>query len=405
MGRKVVWMIFISVMICNHSACKSSQPAVLPPPAVAAPVIPETEDPVKEKPFAAPDKQLYRNSISIGIVMPFYLNENFPNGVELDSAEIDTRSLFALNFYEGALIAVDSIKKSGIHIQLKVADNSADTSAYQWMLMNYQWLKQNDLNFIHFANNQCDDIAKSAEKFRIPVIISQCSNLSAELNDFTAVISPSSRTQCIEASKYIATEFPIYDIAVMARQTGRENELAEIFMSAMNELVPGKATRIAPSDTASWKKKLTASDKETVLILASSDEYFVTAVLNTVDLAGKKITVIGMPTWENFETIRLGSFANLDVIYFSSSWLEMTDEDVKLFRDQFIKQYKTDITWAAWQGYQMVMSASNTAYKEKVIEMFADYYSKIPGGGYENQSVSIIRYSGFETLRLKKTKP
>ncbi len=397
-------MISMVVMAAHLSSCKSSHPAISKPVTVAPPVKIE-EEPVKEKPVPKTEKHLYRNSITIGVVMPFYLAENFREGIDLDSVEIDSRSLQALSFYEGALLAADSIKKTGIHINLRIADNSADSSAHQWMLMNYQWLKQNDLNFIHFANNQCDEIAKAAQKFRLPVFISQCSNLSESLNEFTAVISPSTRTQCIEAMKYVTDEFSMYDIAVMARQTGRENELAEVFMNALNEFAPGKALRISPTDTASWKKRITASGKETVMVLASSDEYFVTAILNSLEMAGRKITVIGIPTWENFETVRLGSFNNLDVICFNASWLELADEDVKSFREQFIRQYKADVNWQAWQGYQTVLNASYAAYTEKAYDIFPDSFSSINTGGYENQSISIIRYSGFEAIRLKRTKP
>lgn len=405
MKRKIVFIVFISVMANHLSSCKSSQPAVSSPVVVVPKVVTDDEKPVKEKPVTKPEKQLYRNSVTLGMVMPFYLSENFPEGKESDSVDIDARSLQALSFYEGALLAADSLKKSGIHVQLRIADNSTDTSAHQWMLLNYQWLKQNDINFIHFPGNQCDEIAKAAQKFRLPVFISQCNNLSAQLNEFTAVISPSTRTQCMEVMKFVAAEFSLHDIAVMARQTGRENDLAAVFMNALNDLIPGKALRISPSDTASWKKRIATSDKETVMVLASSDEYFVTAILNSIDLAGRKVTVIGMPTWENFETVRLGSFNNLDVICFNASWLEIGDDHIKAVREQFIRQYKTDITWPAWQGFQTVINTSQAAYTEKVNDIFSEFLTVISSGGYENQSVSIIRYSGFETIRLKCTKP
>jgi len=405
MKRKILLMVSIVVMAYHLSSCKSSQSTISKPVTVTQPVIHVVEEPVREKPKSKPEKQLYRNSLTLGIVMPFYLSDNFPEGVESDSVDIDARSMQALSFYEGALLAADSIKKTGIHIQLRIADNSTDTSAHQWMLMNYQWLKQNDLNFIHFASNQCDEIARSAEKFRLPVIISQCNNLSEALNEFTALITPSTRTQCTEAMKFVIDEFPMHTVAVMARQTGRENDLADIFLNALNRLSPGKAVRISPSDTASWKQRISASTSETVMVLASSDEYFVTAILNSLDMTGRKITVIGMPTWENFETIRLGSFNKLDVICFNASWLEFTDEEVKSFRDRYLSQYKTDINWHSWQGMQTVIFASHAAYTEKVKDIFPQLFPLVATGGFENQSVSIIRYSGFEAIRLKRTKP
>lgn len=404
MKRRIILMTMLPLVACHLTACKTPQP-VVSNPVRTPPTAPVVEEPVKEPPFTKPEKQLFRNSITLGIVMPFYLSENFPEDVGFDSVEIDSRSLQALSFYEGALLAADSLRKTGIHVQLRIADNSSDTSAQQWILMNYQWMKQNDLTLLHFANQQCEDIAKAAQKFRLPVLISQCSNLTEALNEWTAVISPSTRTQCAEAMKFVTREFPMHEIAVMARQSGRENDLAEIFMNALNESHAGKVIRIFPTDTASWKKRISASPNETALVLASSDEYFVTAILNSLNLAGRKITVIGMPTWENFETVMPGSYNNLDVIIFHSSWLELGDEEVKAFRDFFIRQYKTDISWPAWQGFQTVLVASRAAYTEKVKDIFPEVFSPINSGGYENKSISIIRYAGFETIRLRRTSP
>jgi hypothetical protein len=397
-------IIFFLVAATKLTSCKTQQPVASQP---VIPAIPQKEikEPAIEKPAIKSEKVLYRNALSIGLVMPFYFFENFPEGIEFDSTEIDSRSLYALSFYEGALLAADSLKRTGIHVQIRVADNSADTSAHHWMLMNYQWMKQNDLNFLHFANNQCDNIAKSALSYRLPVIISQCSNSSPVLNEYTALMTPSTRTQIREAVKFVTEEFPMYKVGILSRQTGRENELAEIFLENLNDLAPGKAMRILPSDTSSWKKRIAADEKEPVIVIPSSDEYFVTAILNTLDLIGKKITIIGMPTWENFETLRLGGFANLDIICFQATWLELNDEPVKLFRENFIMQYKTDISWPAWQGWNLVLNSLQAAYTEKVKDIFPYLFSPVNSGGFENRSVSFIRYAGYETIRLKQSKP
>ncbi len=395
--KRIVELIVVLTAVLT--ACRPARPAVVFTPVSHQHVeVAQTPDTIFDKP--EPVIERFRDSVTLGLVMPFYFEENFPESVIGDSVEIDPRSKAALQFYEGALIAADSLRAAGVHFSIHVSDNGNDSLAYHWMLMNYSWLKKNDFNFIQYPSNQCDAVAQTAGHFHIPLIIAQCSPLSDSLNSFTAVAAPSTITQCRQAVKLLAKKFPMQKFIVMARSTGIEDVLAGYFTDALNEFAPERFSRISPSDTASWVKKVKTSTDEIVYILASSDEYFVTANLNSIDRIGRNLTVIGLPTWDNFETVFLGGFKNLDVICFNSMWLDFNDAEVLAFRNKYVQSYFNDITWNAWNGYCMVIKLARSVYYKTSLDALKALFPSLPNGGYENNDISLIRYSGFDTITL-----
>jgi len=90
----------------------------------------------------------YGKSINIALMLPFYLDEN-DERVVIDSSEVDDfgnvienvterdenwifpRSLSYLEFYEGALLAVESLQKSGLSINFSVFDTERDSATVQ----------------------------------------------------------------------------------------------------------------------------------------------------------------------------------------------------------------------------------------------------------------------------------
>jgi ABC-type branched-subunit amino acid transport system substrate-binding protein len=391
------------MLIAGHlTACRQSRPIVASPVNVSAALPVEDSVPVSHpwKPVVE-EKENYRHSLTLGIVMPFYLVENFPEDIPPDSAGIDARSLPALSFLEGALLAADTLSHQDLQLKIRIADNSRDTSAYQWMLMNYSWLRQNDLTYMHFGSNRCEEISRVAARHRLPVVISQCGSITDAMGEYTAVMSPSTATQCREVARFVVKNFPAHEIIVMARATGREKELAEWFIQPLSEMVSGRLLRLNPADTISWLKRLATSSTAPLLILASSDEYLVTAVLHSLNQLAKKITVIGLPTWENFETLHLGGYENLDIICFHATWLDLNDPMIRTFREAFLKKYKTDINWTAWQGYQLTHWLATAAQRADVKQIFKEWFVQQSHGAFENQRLIFIRYSGFDTIRIQ----
>ena len=77
------------------------------------------------------DSLTFRDVYNVGLMLPFYLamNDSIDLNKEIyEPDKIYALSEIALEFYEGALIAVDSLKKQGLSVRLFVYDTKNDTN-------------------------------------------------------------------------------------------------------------------------------------------------------------------------------------------------------------------------------------------------------------------------------------
>ena len=100
------------------SACKAKQNAIVQVHEKENIPFP-TPQPPKGIPQEKPkDTIQLKNEINIALLLLLYLEDNFKIDTSDTEPEIDSRSLPALSFYEGALLAKDSLEKTGIKINL-----------------------------------------------------------------------------------------------------------------------------------------------------------------------------------------------------------------------------------------------------------------------------------------------
>ena len=92
-----------------------------------------------------------RTAVKVALVLPFFASEKFSRGYNSDEDTLDPTEIrikqshfkgrVAIEFYEGLLLAIDSLKKRNIDINLFVYDSEADTNKVKKII--------DDLEIIH----------------------------------------------------------------------------------------------------------------------------------------------------------------------------------------------------------------------------------------------------------------
>jgi hypothetical protein len=373
--------------------------------------------PVEEKPK---EKIKTSKQMSIALLLPLYLQQNFEIDTSDTEVDMEPRSLPALSFYEGAKIAADSLARSGINIKLDVFDVAPDSSAKHAIIMKYQSLKNYDLVFATFPSAQATLAADEAKLLGIKMVLTQFGNAAALKNNSNLVLaSPSTITQCRLMADYIVEQYHYSNFWVLSRKIKRENELAEVFKNETDSILQNKfgsetkTTTIYYSDSLpKVLLKYLSPEKRTILYLPSSDESYVSSVLNGLDTLNQQITVVGLPTWENFETVQFGKMLNLEIYIFSNSYLDYDDPGTKYFRKKFIDHYKNDPLFNAYQGFLLTNYFSNlfNSYDKNFMDHASDDTLNSPfkfvraqnGNGHENISISVLKYSDYRLVKVNK---
>jgi hypothetical protein len=402
------YFITAVLLIASRPVALAEVPAP-PAPAVSEAAAPDPLPPQPETPPAAADSQPAprKTGLRFSLLLPLFLEEQLQEDTAGAEPAIDPRSMQALHFYEGALLAAEQLAEEGLTLGLPVTDIGHRTDAKKVLLLDYLSLRTSDLLVANFQPAECEPAAAEAGRLGLPLALMQYGHAALlEGRPGLALLSPPPFVQCRRMAAFLAWQAPARKYYIVARSENRENELAENFRAVLDTALPAPPVMIDDFD-AVFPRWLSLVDtlQDNHLVLPSSDESYVSSVLNRLDTLGVPMTVTGLPTWEQFETLRLGRFRHLRVNIFSSTWL---DERTVMtsFRKRFLARYKTDALFSAYQGYAFCLQAARMLSRGE--KNFADglpaafagaelfEFETVPGGGAMNVRMKVLEYDQFE---------
>jgi hypothetical protein len=408
--RKLVFY-FMLLFGLAFNACKSTRVTKEPEkPVTANPPIPKATE---EKPKEA----VKQKEMKIALLLPLYLKKNLEIDTSDTELNLEPQSLSGLSFYESALLAADSSEKAGMKIRLSVFDIGPDTSAKQSITLKYQALKDVDLAIINFPSYQANAVAATVSQLGIKAVIMQSNNsLVLKNNPHVVLATPSTMQQCRMMADYAADEFRYSNFVVLTRNQKRENELADIFKKQTDSLLEhkykteSKAALLSEIDSATVANTLSPV-KRTVFFLPSSDESYVSSVLETINLCGKRVYVIGLPTWENFESVQFGSMENIEPYIFSSTHIDYENAELMPFRKKFLETYKTDPLYSAYNAWELInfFAGLYKKYDHSFLDHLDEntshtlnFIKREAGQGAENVSFSVFKIQDYQLVKVNK---
>ena len=410
---------FLSISLLTalllFSGCKPTQVTTkkeTQSPTVKSPV--PSKDVETEKPI---EKITESKEIKIALLLPLYLEQNFEIDTSDTEVDFEPRSLPALAFYEGAMLAVDSLQNSGKKIKIDVFDVASDSSAKHSIIINYAALKNYDLVFANYPSAQAVAAAEEAKLFGIKMVLTQFGAATSLKNNANLTLAlPSTITQCRLMADYMLEQYHYSNFIVLSRNIKRENELADTFKTETDSLLNqkfnsgNKCLLLTYTDSVNHLliKNLSA-EKRNIIYLPSSEESNVSSILNGLDTLNEKITVVGLPTWENFETVQFGRLLNLEVYIFSTTYLDYENTEVNYFRKKYIDRYRTDALFSAYQGFMLTnyFSQLHSQFNSNFFDHLADqtvngfkFIRLEKGYGFENNTISVLKYGGFRLMKV-----
>ncbi len=396
--------------------------------------------------FDLPGDLKISGTIDVALMLPFYLEKN-DERIVIDSSEIDEfgnrifksiereetwmypKSLNFLEFYEGAFIAIDSLQKAGLSINLFVFDTENDSVIVQELLEEGK-LRKMDLIIGPVYSFNMRMVADYAKLHRIPVVspLSSRSEL-LEDNPYLFQIRPSLSTEFDKITNYISR---FYDKNIVmihpgdSLETEHINELKRnlfsyfFYRTFFNEVVFKEVVyndQITKNDTINSIKHALSSDIDNIVLVASGNEAFVSNVVSNLNTLAPdyEIKLFGYHNWQRFRSIELEHFCNLDLHLYTPFLLDYENNDVKNFIMKFRKQFHTEPNQFsfAWQGYDIMfyflsgIGRYRRRFRNKISQFEIDllhanynFQRNYRSDGFENKGMFFIRYDkNFEIIR------
>ena len=407
-------LFLVYLMSFTLSGCKATKQSSQPAP--QKPVV-DTPAPTPAPVELKAEKKTEIVKRRFVLIMPFELEQNFVESTEeVKEPEVSSSSLNALNFYEGALLAVDSLKSQKIEIKLNSYDTPSDSVGVVRMMTNAA-IKDADLVFATFPNSLAPVAAGVAKLHNIKLVLTQAG--SPELlkdNPQVALAFASTKTQCREMVTFMLNQVSDANIILVFRTAKREDELATVFREEILKLKGTSAFHDFNATKKDYKDiiGLLSKTKRNLVFVISSDEAFVSPVLTLLEeqnIFGIKIS--GLPTWLNFESIDFMNFKNLHVHLFDNNFIESDQSEKELFRKSFISRYHMDPLPSAYNGFDLVYHLG-LSLREMTPGMEKLIQASFPGnprtynfvntvaGGLENKTISVLQITDYKLERLNK---
>ena len=407
-----LFCFFIAALLINAS-CKTTQSSLPSPskPGADKPA-PSKEEPAKDIKEVKKDEPV---KMRVALIMPFELEQNFAQtSDELSVPEVNPSSLIALNFYEGALIAADSLKSASKEIQVVAYDTPSDSAGIVRMLTNPA-IKEASIVIGTFPNNLTNAAIEASKKANINLILTQAGTPSIlEKSKNIAIAYASTITQCREMASYMMEQNSDANVILVYRTLKREEELAAVFRQEIQKLKKDQEFKELNATTKSYKDVvgLLSKTKRNIVFLVSSDEAFVNPVVSLLEeqnLFG--ILVTGLPTWQTFESIDFMSLKNVQVYLFDNNFIDTEDSEHLDFRKKFISRFSNDPMTSGYDGFEITYNLGKSFEKkdQDFIKWIDKSFSKtksnflfneFSGGGMENKSISVLRFNDYKLEKV-----
>ena len=389
----------------------------------------------------------WRDVFNVSLLLPFTQETTSDITEELDengepinerkettnSNRVSQQSSYFLDFYQGVLIALDSLKKQGLSVNLNVY-NTAKSVANVEELIQSDALKNSNL-IIGPAYPEClQPISKYSAENRI-ALISPLSPNSFLLNQnpYIFQVNPSFTTQLEEFIGQV--DFCTGQNIVVIHENDSTNvAMLNSFKSLIADRIADctspdfihfkevtyKAGSPAPEIQERISHSLSLSRSNLVLV-PSNNEAFVSdllANLHTLSTIYKyPIEVYGYPRWQKFRNIQPDYYYQLEITLFNPFFIDYKKTNVKKFVASYRDAFRSEPTQFAFQGYDVTLYFLSAMKKYGVDFMYCinnhnadllqsefSFTKNDAMSGYENRGVRLIKYTKDFDIRLIQPK-
>ena len=299
------------------------------------------------------DKSTPRNLV---LLMPFNINriENDSTKTKTDYLKSDKFLNITLDFYAGALKAIDSAKVLGLPIQAKVYD--AETSKYASNVSTI--IKNNDFSNVDvvigpFTNSFVETAGQLLDKNT--AIISPLTNESGKGGSNVFYAMPNENIQKQQLLSYLKSKSD----AIFAIHSSTKTSLSSYFLSNHTEVKSSSFNDKGLFDYAVFKSQLQKGKKNFVILDSDKIVQVISVVNNLLKLKKEfdiQLVVVERNDALDFEEIPSKNLAALQMLY-PSAIRENESVEAMNFAKAFRKENKVQPNQYATRGFDVTFDA------------------------------------------------
>lgn len=336
--------------------------------------------------------------------------------------KVTPKALNFLEYYEGALLAVDSALKLGMKLEVSIYDTKMSMDRMRNILED-PYLEDLDLIIGPFYSFNVEIAAEFAREHRIPIVAPfYTDHALVSNNPYFFQVSPSIETECKMAAKYLAREYD-KNLVFVHSSDSSEMSVNEFFKE---QLYAELRTYMNPTDSTLKEVVLDngapvdlvqalSSDRKNIVISLTGNEAFGSQLISNLyfNRPGYDIELFASPYYVNFNNIDIRYFHALSLTLAHGFLFDYADPRIDAFMHDFYRNYHSQPNELTRKGisygvlgfdmsfyFLMALRSYGPRFMRHVDELyipqlFTNYkFIRVSrGGGYENEGLDYYRYT------------
>lgn len=364
-----------------------------------------------------------KEEYTIAFFLPFHADE--ANAIELEKiikgdAQFSTKTNVALQFYEGAILAIDSLKKQNLNAKIFFYDVDEKDSLSMIAILKKPELASMDLIIGPLYGSTFMPIANFAKEHEI-AIVSPFTQVNKILfnNPYVSKVSPSITLHVEQMAHFVVDTFKTQNIILINNSNTKEVSFFNAFRNTANAdllkagVLPSDTVKIA-SGLSNMQSMLSAS-KLNIIILPSNNQSYVTEFishLNSINREKFKIVLFGLQNWMNYDNLDFEYLNNLSLHIPANTFVDYKNASTQNFIQTYRSKYKTEPEMYVYQGFDVAYCFISLLQKEGsgfLKQLSANKYSGISSNyqfaqfpsesGFENKFVYILKYKDYQLIK------
>lgn len=325
----------------------------------------------------------------------------------------------AVQFYEGALLAVDSMRRRGMNVNLHVYDtDDADSSKMSTLLAKPEFATI-DLIIGPLSPGPFYVASEWAKQHNVAIIspVSPVNRVLFKRPDAVKAL-PSMPTQMEQLAEYIYAHHKSDNIVMINSGNAKEQAGAMAFRNRANQLFfPLGGDSIRTTRGMSGLEAKLKKDKLNVLVIPTNSQAFVTDLLRLLNGLTDKypIMVYGLSGWMSYDNLDYEYLQKLQLHFVAPYFV---DYDSSAATTRFIRRYDEafhgDPGSFVFTGYDVTLFFLQALYEQGTgfyqelprrkgegLQQRFDFYRSDETSGYENKGIRIVMMQDY---RLKEVR-
>ena len=334
-----------------------------------------------------------------------------PNGIN-----IDPKADNFLEFYEGAMLAVDSLQKNGMNIELCVFDASNEGMVNG--LLQLDAFRDLDLIIGPVYPELQQSVASFAAKNRIPMVSPLASTGNYEENNpYYFKVNPTKEYQVEQTAQYMVNEFTDKNFVLLPMMGNSNSTEAKLAAMGKEQLMAARQLKRTGNDLfheynfqkqglQSIKPLLNDADENVFMIPTDNEAQVSVAVTNLNALAETyNVILIGTSNLPKLKSIQTENYHHVRLRYLSPTFVDYTKPLVRRFVSHYREIFSGEPSQFSHQGFDVTYYFLSALYRYgkdfrnclpeypmELTQMNFNFRKVTPMGGFMNKSLFVTAY-------------